>query len=154
MKNPLLLIVFLISSVYSTHAYHNRLDSLLHELDKAIQDKEIYTARKEGRIDSLKKRLHASSDVKDKIAFTKEICLHYIVFMTDSALLYTRKLEKYAMQTNDYEEYIDSELFRIRILKTMGLLKESSDILNNVDTLRISEDLKTFYLYTKMSVYN
>src|SRR5690606_6293353 len=65
----------------------------------------------------------------------------------------TRKLEKYAMQTNDYEEYIDSELFRIRILKTMGLLKESSDILNKVDTSRISDDLKTFYLYTKLSVY-
>src|SRR5690606_23671967 len=66
----------------------------------------------------------------------------------------TRKLEKYALQANDYEEYIDSELFRVRILKTMGLLKESTDILNSVDTLRISDDLKTFYLYTKLSVYN
>src|SRR5690606_31230150 len=68
--------------------------------------------------------------------------------------LYTRKLEKYALQANDYEEYIDSELFRVRILKTMGLLKESTDILNNVDTMRISDDLKTFYLYTKLSVYS
>lgn len=150
----LLLIIFLISSIPTTNAYHKQLDSLLHVLDKAIQDKAIYTAKKEGSIDSLKTRLHVSSDVKDQIAITKEICLHYIVFMTDSALLYTRKLEKYALQANDYEEYIDSELFRVRILKTMGLLKESVDILNTVDTLRISNDLKTFYLYTKMSVYN
>ncbi|RZF61288.1 DUF6377 domain-containing protein [Sphingobacterium corticibacterium] len=150
----LVLIIFLIVSVSTANAYHKQLDSLLHVLDKAIQDKNIYAAKKEGAIDSLKTRLHESSDVKDQIAITKEICLHYIVFMTDSALLYTRKLEKYALQANDYEEYIDSELFRVRILKTMGLLKESTDILNNVDTLRISEDLKTFYLYTKMSVYN
>ncbi|PRD46564.1 DUF6377 domain-containing protein [Sphingobacterium haloxyli] len=150
----LLLIIFLISSVSTTNAYHKQLDSLLHVLDKAIQDKATYAAKKEGSIDSLKTRLHVSSNVKDQIAITKEICLHYIVFMTDSALLYTRKLEKYALQTNDYEEYIDSELFRVRILKTMGLLKESVDILNTVDTLRISDDLKTFYLYTKMSVYS
>ncbi|NGM66677.1 DUF6377 domain-containing protein [Sphingobacterium sp. SGR-19] len=150
----LLLIIFLISSIPTTNAYHKQLDSLLHVLDKAIQDKAIYAAKKESSIDSLKTRLHVSSDVKDQIAITKEICLHYIVFMTDSALLYTRKLEKYALQANDYEEYIDSELFRVRILKTMGLLKESVDILNTVDTLRISNDLKTFYLYTKMSVYN
>ncbi|MBD1434751.1 tetratricopeptide repeat protein [Sphingobacterium sp. DN00404] len=150
----LVLIIFLIASASTANAYHKQLDSLLHVLDKAIQDKNIYAAKKEGAIDSLKTRLHESSDVKDQIAITKEICLHYIVFMTDSALLYTRKLEKYALQANDYEEYIDSELFRVRILKTMGLLKESTDILNNVDTLRISDDLKTFYLYTKMSVYN
>lgn len=154
MKNSLLFIIFLISSVYTASAFNKQRDSLLHVLDKTIQDKDIYTAKKEGRIDSLKIRLHSSSDVKDQIAITKEICLHYIVFMTDSALLYTRKLEKYALQANDYEEYIDSELFRVRILKTMGLLKESTDILNNVDTLRISDDLKTFYLYTKLSVYN
>ncbi|HLT88911.1 MAG TPA: DUF6377 domain-containing protein [Sphingobacterium sp.] len=154
MKNSLLLIIFLISSVCTANAHQKQLDSVLHVLDKVIQDKDIYTAKKEGRIDSLKTRLHASSDVKDQIAITKEICLHYIVFMTDSALLYTRKLEKYALQANDYEEYIDSELFRVRILKTMGLLKESTDILNNVDTMRISDDLKTFYLYTKLSVYS
>jgi len=154
MKNSLLLIIFLISSIFTAPAYSKQLDSLLHVLDNAIQDKDIYTAKKESSIDSLKTRLHSSSDVKDQIAITKDICLHYIVFMTDSALLYTRKLEKYALQANDYEEYIDSELFRVRILKTMGLLKESTDILNSVDTLRISDDLKTFYLYTKLSVYN
>src|SRR5690606_23335344 len=154
MKNSLLLIIFLISSIFTAPAYSKQLDSLLHVLDNAIQDKDIYTAKKESSIDSLKTRLHSSSDVKDQIAITKDICLHYIVFMTDSALLYTRKLEKYALQANDYEEYIDAELFRVRILKTMGLLKESTDILNSVDTLRISDDLKTFYLYTKLSVYN
>src|SRR5690606_32600366 len=117
MKNSLLLIIFLISSVCTANAHQKQLDSVLHVLDKVIQDKDIYTAKNEGRIDSIKTRLHAYSDVKDQIAITKEICLHYIVFMTDSALLYTRKLEKYALQANDYEEYIDSELFRVRILK-------------------------------------
>ncbi|PRD55757.1 DUF6377 domain-containing protein [Sphingobacterium gobiense] len=154
MKNSLLLLIFLISSVHTANAYNGQLDSLLHVLDDAIQDKDLYTAKKEKRIDSLKATLQLSSDVKDQIAVTKEICLHYIVFMTDSALLYTRKLEKYALQANDYEEYIDSELFRVRILKTMGLLKESTDILDNIDTLKISDGLKTFYLYTKLSVYN
>ena len=153
MKNSLLIILF-ICSICTGNAYNGQLDSVLHVLDKTIQNKEIYTEKKEKYIDSLKMRLNSSSNVNDKISFTKEICLEYIVFMTDSALLYTRELEKYAKQTDDYEEYIDSELFRIRILKTMGLLKESSDILEKVDTLKISNDLKTFYLYTQLSVYN
>lgn len=153
MKN-LLLIIFFISSIYTGNAYNRQLDSLLNVLDKAIQDKEIYTKRKEVHIDSLKTKLSLSSNVNDQISITKEICLEYIVFMTDSALLYTRALEQSAKRTDDYEEYIDSELFRVRILKTMGLLKESADILDKVDTLKISDDLKTFYLYTKLSVYN
>ncbi|NDV77530.1 DUF6377 domain-containing protein [Dysgonomonas sp. 511] len=153
MKNSLL-IIFLVCSTYAGNAYNKQLDSLLHVLDKTIQDKDIYTKKKEAYIDGLKMRLNSSTNANDKISITKEICLEYIVFMTDSALLYTRKLEKYAMQTGDYEEYTDSELFRVRILKTMGLLKESSDILDKIDTLRISDNLKTFYLYTKLSVSN
>jgi len=153
MKNSLL-IIFFISSIFNANAYNRELDSLLYTLDRAVKDKEIYTGKKERYIDGLKKKLNFSSNVNDKISITKEICLEYIVFMTDSALLYTHKLEQYAKRTDDYNQYIDSELFRIRILKTMGLLKESSDILDNVDTLKISNDLKTFYLYTRLSVYN
>ena len=153
MKYILYTVIFFFFS-NAGNAYNKQIDSLLCILDEAIDKKPLFTDKKEADINHLKTQLYKPLPVEKKISITKDICLEYIVFMTDSALLYTNKLEEYARQLENYEEHVDAELFRVRILKTIGLLKESSEILDKIDTLNISNNLKEFYFYTKLSVYN
>jgi len=151
------LLTFILLSLFITNngqAYTTQTDSLLQRLDRTIANKQTYATAKEKRIELVKDKLKEASNLDDKISITKDICLEYIVCNADSAFSYVTILKDYVKQISDYEKYVDSELFQIRILTSMGSLKESSEMLDRIDTLRISGNLKTFYLYTKLSVYN
>ncbi|GHU89371.1 hypothetical protein FACS1894155_06200 [Bacteroidia bacterium] len=134
---------------------NTRLDSLFKVLDRTIENKPLYSEVKEKRIDSLKLKLNNPlMPADEKISVAKNLCMEYNVYRTDSALFYSTLMELYAQQAGDREGYTDSELFRSRIFRTMGLLKESSEVLDKIDTLNLPHELKTTYLYTKLSVYN
>ncbi|MDR3062333.1 MAG: hypothetical protein LBU57_09525, partial [Dysgonamonadaceae bacterium] len=154
MKVILLFIVLLFTRSIDCMS-NNRLDSLFKALDITIENKLLYSETKEKRIDSLKLKLSSPLlSASEKVLIAKNLCMEYNVYRTDSALFYSTQMELYAGEAGDRNAYIDSELFRSRIFRTMGLLKESSELLGKVDTLNLPHELKTTYLYTKLSVYN
>ncbi len=148
------ILLLLFVSFDSVVASGRTLDSLLHVLDKTIENKYIYSEIKEKRIDSLKAKLNNYLLPEDKISIAKNLCYEYNVYRTDSALLYSVKMGEYAKLAGRNEDVMDSELFRSRIFRTMGLLKEASEIVESIDTVHLSSEFRVSYLYTKLSVYN
>ena len=155
MKVCFSLIISLLFIANPAFATNKHIDSLLLVLDKTIECKHIYSEIKEKRIDSLKGILENQSlSIHDKIPIIKNLCSEYNVYCTDSALQYSTLLTQYTRLIDDNDEYIDSEFLRTRIYKTMGLLKESYEVIAEIDTSGLSQRLKNSYVYTKLSVYN
>ncbi len=131
-----------------------RTDSLLNELLVKLDSSEVYAARKEAAIDSLKARLSASTEIDEHYSLLHSIARGYADCKVDSAIFYLEKLVGLAQQAQD-----DSVLFRSRmdlanVLSDAGYYMESFQILNEVPRGRLSGELLVRYFYTKASFYH
>lgn len=118
------------------------LDSLLNELDNAIENHEIYTQKKEQRIDSLKQKL--LSVEKNSIAeyeLNAELFREYRPYILDSAILYINKKIDIATARNDTERLYESRLQLAYLMSSTGMYLESVDVLSTLNREQLPANL-------------
>lgn len=148
-KIPLFLIVLLFSIKVSAI---DRVDSLLIELDKTIENANVYSQQKEEHLYKLKELLRYTDNDDQKYRICGQIFDEYRYYKSDSALIYARKKLQIAERLNNKFNLIDSRLNLASIMGVIGLYKESMDLLSNID-IRHSEDLKAYYFHIYRTVY-
>ena len=129
------------------------LESCLKELDYLVANKSLYTERRAAVIDSLKLRLAYAGTLEEKIALTNHLDLQYIVYQTDSALVYANLMLKYAEETGNRARIVESTVNVARILNVMGQYKEALSILDAVSD-DVPENEKTAFVYCRLTIYN
>lgn len=151
-----LISLLLLLLLYSATAFcTTATDSLLNELSHNIENKEVYSNRKEDRIKNLKQQL----TVKEKLSLPEQFELYnklyeeYKSFKYDSAFTYAQKLQGTAGQLNDTTRTTYAKIKLSFILLSSGLFKETLDSLSSVKLAHMPDSIKVDYYALKARAY-
>lgn len=138
-----LLVSFLL---YSFPAEAEVLDSLLKELDAAIDSHAVYVDRREARISQLKRMKKTCENVPESlIKLNTHLYFEYKAYICDSALHYlNQNIDLAESVRNDF--YKDQNLLRLSLLlSSLGMYTEAVDVLSSVNRCKMSDDLLPEY---------
>jgi hypothetical protein len=130
----------------------NNFDSLLKELDNTVDNYQLYSNKKEDKINKLKELLTQTSTNLEKYEKGIELFDGYKLYQSDSALVYARKNLQLATILKDLTKINSAKLNLSSIMGTLGMYKEATDLLNEININR-SPDLKAYYFTVNSAVY-
>lgn len=128
------------------------IDSLLNELDTTIDKSELYHKRKEVEINKLRSLLKLTTSNVHKYEIYEKLYNQYRAYQSDSALNYARKSLVVANTLKDLTKINTSKLNLSSIMGTLGMYKEATEILTNLD-ISSTPEIKNFYYGVNSSVY-
>ena len=131
------------------------LDSLLHQLDIAIENHETYSGQKEERIQFLKKKLHSvPQNTIEEYELNVELYDEYRPYICDSAIYYKSRNIDVAKYLGDIDRLYESKLHLAYLMGSTGMYMESVDLINTIDRDKLPEHLLVEYYNTYKHVYS
>lgn len=144
---PLLLFC---QTAFSSRPY----DNYLSDLNKILADKQQFDAKKNKRIDSLKKLLKNNrSPSSNQYLLYLKLYNEYKSFNYAEAFNYVRKVQQTASALKDPEKIAYGKIKLGFILLSSGMFKETFDSLKTVDTRLLSSDEKKEYYFLTARTY-
>ncbi len=143
-----LLLLFKIISFASPYT-----DSLIKELNNAIEQSGTYDNKKLKEISQLKSLLNKSlkSNLSRQYNIYLKLYEEYKYYNYDSALFYANKLQMVAYNKNNPSLLIDSKLKAVFIMLSAGMFKETFDSLNAISITDATDSVKAEY-HTLMGI--
>lgn len=112
-------------------------NSMMSELDKAINRRTEYIDRHRHEMDSLKSAIQTRKSKREIWDIYKTLHTRYSTFSVDSAALYASKMEATATQISDKELIFRSKVARITALHALFEYGEGRKLFENLDTTGI-----------------
>ncbi len=154
--NFIIIVIVLISNISDANS---KINSLLKELDKVLENGHLYTEQKEHRLNRLKIQLEQELSPEKQYDITYRIIDEYKSYMSDSALVYIHNNIRLAEECNNIEWLIRVGLQYSFVLSSSGLFIESEIVLKNINRQDIPQELLVEYfkcmelLYTNINTY-
>ncbi|MDO4163488.1 MAG: DUF6377 domain-containing protein [Bacteroides sp.] len=146
MKRKLILMIALMLTGLCLHAENKEsMSQLYDELERALQQRSLYSEQKEARIDSLKRCIYPSMDKHEMFRLCNAIYQEYYTYRFDSAMVYVEKGKAIATELGDLDYLRLSTIHRSILLTTSGYFSESIQNLQSIDVHALSGDLLTEY---------
>lgn len=147
------LIVVLLSGFSLVHA-SGRLDSLLEELDKRINNRDIYITDKEAEIYAIRERLHTTKrETEAAYLINTDLFEEYRAYRFDSALHYAHANVRLATEVQNQVWKNEAKLNLSSILTAAGMYKESLENLKGIDKAALLPTLLGRYFLENKRVY-
>ena len=148
-----ILMLFLWSScIKAKPVYSDSLRVILHQLDQVLEDRKIYDNRKEQKIDRLKESVSLAGNDSVLYEIYNKLFREYFNYQTDSALHYVSLKENLAKAKHwDYGDEL--RMNRSELFSTMGMYKEAIDMLEKIDSKKLSTSLLRYYYSMWNSLY-
>nr|WP_314895866.1 DUF6377 domain-containing protein [uncultured Flavobacterium sp.] len=127
-------------------------DSLLKELDNTVNEYGLYLNRKEADINKLKGLLHYTATDLQKFDIYGKLYVQYKAYQSDSALIYARKSVLISQKLKNPDKVNEAKLNVASIMGTLGMYKESLDILETIN-IHLTPNLKGTYYWTNRIIY-
>lgn len=118
---------------------------LLDSLDSSLGKSAAYTAEKERRISSLRRRLSQTANPEQRFWICRNLVDEYSSYNSDSALHYIDASTAVGRQAGRREWIDEMNLNRAYIYAATGLLSEAESALNEVDPRQMTPALATEY---------
>ncbi len=146
--------LFLALSVLIGHAQTpESVDSLLHCIDKAIDNSAQYVNQKEQRIRQLQQQLSQAKDLHVQYQLSYRLYEEYTPFVNDSAIIYLKRCIGIARKTGRHSEVGKCQaLIAIRCSST-GKFIEALNTLSAIDTTQLDNIAKGTYYMAYNHVY-
>jgi hypothetical protein len=151
MKRILIITIYAFFPIFLFGADH--MEVLLKKLDNTVDNYQIYSNRKEEKLNKLRTKFNTAFNDSQKYEICEELVNEYICFQSDSALKYVREELKIADRLNDIHKLTNSYLNRAFIMAIMGMYKESLDILQSINKDKVP-DLKERYFVVYKFIYD
>jgi len=129
-----------------THALAST-DSLLLQLDKAIEKRSFYLQDKLSRIELHKIDARGATNPATRFLFYTKIYEEYKSFIYDSAFAYARRMQGIALQLSDVEKLSDSKIKMSFVLVSAGLFHEALDTLQTIKAKLLPTAVRTEFYY-------
>lgn len=122
-------------------------ETLLVHLDSVISSNSRLVNEKEDRISTLRGRFRKSRSQAEQLGAARQLYSEYIVYDSDSALYYASKARQLAAQIapDDYNLNTECKLDEAFIYVVLGLNDQAMELLGNIDTSRLSPEVKSDY---------
>jgi len=121
-------------------------DSLLHQLNAAIEKRETYLNEKLARIEKFKKEAELIKET-DRYSSYLKIYEEYKSFIYDSAFLYANKLQHIAYELKDPVKIANTKIKLSFVLVSSGLFNEALDTLRTVKPPALPDSIQSDYYY-------
>jgi len=121
-------------------------DSLLHQLDMAIDNRDVYLKEKLARIEKLKEAAHQLKEI-DRYELYGKVYNEYKSFIYDSAFRYAIKLQNIAYKLNDPVKIGNTKIKLGFVLVSSGLFNEALDTLQTLRPGRLPDSIRAQYFY-------
>ena len=154
MRHYRLFLILTLISVTSVSAAENVTDSLMRIFDDLLQTYEVQINERQQRIDELKYKL--SSELlleEERYQLNQKLFDEYRPYISDSAIFYQKRNIILAQQAADISLVIKSKLQLAYFLASIGLYKESVDILDEIQEADLTPDLLIDYYNGMVHTY-
>lgn len=130
-------------------------DSLLTVLDRTVANKALYMCMRQNRIDSLEAEFARESDTERKLKIGQAMFSLYFDFQNDMAIEHIETMQKLAAGIADtHPDYLQlATINQVSLLRFMGHLKESTELLDEVGRSPISPKVYPAYISERMMNY-
>lgn len=133
-------------------SYTDSLRLMLQQLDQMVENRSIYDNRKEQKIERLKESISLAGNDSVRYEIYNKLFREYFNYQTDSALHYVSLKENLAKAKHwDYEDEL--RMNRSELFSTMGMYKEAIDMLEKIDSKKLSTSLLRYYYSMWNSLY-
>ena len=131
-------------------------EALLARLDSVLANHGRFVELKESRIDSLRRTLGSARSDSERLKLTGRLYDEYIVYDSDSALHYASESKRLASQIapDDYDLFMKWNLNKAFVYTVQGLLDRAMELLNNTETDRLSQEVKSRYFEVLSHAYS
>lgn len=153
-------LVFLVPVTADAKSQYSALaDSALKVLDKEIDNRAAHRMKKEQGLAQLKNSLRRAVASSTRFELCEDIYDEYSCYQFDSAFCYAGRSYDIARMMADSSAVHRSYIMLMECFSSVGLLKESTDLKNMIDTAYLSEaDNLNFYrqsagLYTNLNSF-
>ncbi|MDE5886351.1 MAG: hypothetical protein K2H46_02065 [Muribaculaceae bacterium] len=121
----------------------SRLDSILSNHFRLVNEKEI-------RIDGLKETLKRTKTGRDSLALTRQLYDEYLVYDSDSALLFADQSRSIAekIAPENYNLITEWKLNQAFLLTVQGLYDATLRLLSEIDAQKLNNETKALYFNT------
>ncbi len=123
-----------------------RTDSLLHQLNVAIDNRAVYLGDKLARIEKYKQEAEKVSEVQ-RYSYELKIYEEYKSFIYDSAFLYANKLQRIAGLLHDPVRIATIKIKLSFVLVSSGLFNEALDTLRTLKPRALPDSIRAQYYY-------
>jgi tetratricopeptide (TPR) repeat protein len=151
------LVFFLfISVVYCNIVYsRSEKDSLLNELNKAINNSKSYDAEKLAGLQKIKEPFKSSKNysLSSQYDFYRKLYEEYKIFRFDTAFVYAGKMQEIAFSFKDPVKVAQSRINILFVLVSAGMFKEAAELLNEIDITGQPDSIKANYFSLKARYY-
>lgn len=161
--NKAILLFFLLSSASSraNAAPGQGLDGILKELDHAIQNRQVYSDRKEAAISRLKQQLKGVIISKVKTDVLKatvyeinhKIYLEYKPYQSDSAIKYVNDNLEIAKILKEPSKINAAKLELSALYSIAGMSMDAANLLNSISSRQLTGELKIAYYQAYKDLY-
>jgi len=128
-------------------------ESLLNELDRTIENKEIYEHSKETLIKNIKGLLKRSTSDGQRFSIYSNLYNEYFNYNLDSALLCANNKFALAKKLANQDLIDEAKLDLANIYITSGMYVETLDLINGIHKKSILPDLRPRYFHIYRTVY-
>ncbi len=150
--NKLSIFLFLTVYVGAMASTNVTIDSLMIELNKTIDNREIYLSQKENRLKALRQALVSAHDDESRFIAMGDLLDEFRPYNTDSAFAYCQMRENLAKRTGNQQFIINAQLNTANVLGSIGMYKEALDIIDAIPNSHVPEYLLPYYYYIKRTV--
>ncbi len=148
-KNGLLLLLLMLPIFIFGQA---NTASLLNDLDQTVADYQFYLDQKEAKINHFKNLVKHHPTALYKYTIYNKLYAEYKTYQLDSALTYARKSVAVSQELKNPEKINEAKLNVASIMGTLGMYKESIDLLETV-RMQLTPSSSRNYYSTNRIVY-
>lgn len=149
---PCILFLILCYTLNARPSYTDSLRLMLQQLDQVVENRSIYDNRKEQKIERLKESIPLAGNDSVRYEIYNKLFREYFNYQTDSALHYVSLKENLAKAKHwDYRDEL--RMNRSELFSTMGMYKEAIDMLEKIDSKKLSTSQLRYYYSMWNSLY-
>lgn len=137
----------------SGYAKDTKLDSLLHTIDRSMDNAQRYVAVRERHITQLKGQYEEAVDDRKRYGIAYNLYESYKPFINDSAMFYLDQCIVLASRMNDARKVNECRAWLALRCSNTGMYDEALTILDKVDETALSDWGRGIYYYARTHVY-
>lgn len=124
-----------------------QIEPYIKQLDEALKDAPKYVEQKEARMAKLREDIRALGDNHAEcLAKEQQLYYEYSGYMYDSMFVCAQRYVELAQRMNNHEQTVKGEIMEARAFMIGGFFRECDALLQRIDTVGCSDDVKVDYL--------
>lgn len=149
---PCLLLGFS-TSLFSARDTRGLTDSLMRELDKAIDMRPEFLRQKGERISEVRQKVADSADERERFNALGELYEEFFYYNADSAFTVCEERESIARNLGDPELIRAAMLNKANVFNATAMYRECLEVLDSITTSDLPDYLLGYYYHTRRTLY-